>query len=138
MASPGATSTEIIRPPIGAFKVGPVIGAESDCSFLFESTVVVVSATCDAWNSSVRRLRKKPFATLGRSSRSSISSLLEARLTFPSSGIVGFIGFLYDDTSYGFSIGLPVIFSRNAGSTGTGVWPYSPLTRDINWLDGFE
>ena len=30
----------------------------------------------------------------------------------------------------------PVIFKRNSGSIGTGVFPYSPFTRATNWLDG--
>ena len=43
-----------------------------------------------------------------------------------------------EPVSYGLSSGEPVIFSRNAGSMATGVLPYSPLTREMNWLFLFE
>ena len=138
--APTFTVTSMTLPGIGHSTMRPftesfATAAASSCAASLPPQAQAPEVFCFALYSASRFLRRKPVATFGKSSKSSMSFSSTAKCTPPNSSSTGLSGVLWVVVSYGVSTGDPVICSRNLGSTGTGVLPYSPFTKFTNWLE---
>ena len=138
--APTFTFTSMTLPGMGHSTMRPftessTAAVASSCAVSLPPQAQAPEAFCVSLYSASRFLRRKPVATFGKSSSSSISFSSLAKRTPPNSSSTGLSGVLWVVVSYGVSTGEPVICSRNLGSTGTGVLPYSPFTKFTNWLE---
>ena len=81
---------------------------------------------------STRQLKEIKFQHLNIDSLLSCFSANPALIKKKDLDTMSFKSVLHHPSSYGVSSRVPAIFKRNAGSTGTGVFPYSPFTKATN------